>query len=61
MKANADASLSAALFAATAEHGLRSSVAGQVMEAGPAAMIDDLLAAARPWGFDVAAPVPSCA
>jgi pimeloyl-ACP methyl ester carboxylesterase len=29
-------------------------VAGQAMEAGPAAMIDDLLAAAGPWGFDVA-------
>jgi len=29
-------------------------VAGQAMAAGPAAMIDDLLAAARPWGFDVA-------
>jgi pimeloyl-ACP methyl ester carboxylesterase len=29
-------------------------VAAQAVEAGPAAMIDDLLAAARPWGFDVA-------
>ncbi len=29
-------------------------VAGKAMEAGPAAMIDDLLAAAMPWGFDVA-------
>jgi|SRR5215469_3179344 len=29
-------------------------VAGQAVAAGPAAMVDDLLAAARPWGFDVA-------
>jgi pimeloyl-ACP methyl ester carboxylesterase len=28
-------------------------VAGTAMQAGPAAMIDDLLAAARPWGFPV--------
>jgi pimeloyl-ACP methyl ester carboxylesterase len=36
------------------------SVAGQAIEAGPAAMIDDLLAAARPWAFDVAdMPVPA--
>ena len=35
------------------------SVAGKAMEAGPAAMIDDLLGAAMPWGFDVAdMPVP---
>jgi|HubBroStandDraft_2_1064218.scaffolds.fasta_scaffold162190_2 pimeloyl-ACP methyl ester carboxylesterase len=30
------------------------SVAGQAIDEGPAAMIDDLLAAARPWGFDPA-------
>jgi pimeloyl-ACP methyl ester carboxylesterase len=28
-------------------------VAGQAIEAGPDAMIDDLLAAARPWGVDL--------